>query len=90
MCCLTSLSKSESKCWKIFGMIFFGLTVTGFPFGGLGFGYLCQIYQDRSYQFTIDFKWFYDPTFLEIIVYSYFAFIVFYMILIPMLTFSHS
>jgi hypothetical protein len=42
------IAKSSSDCWKIINILFFGIFITGFGFGGIGIIYLCFIQKKFS------------------------------------------
>lgn len=83
-----SVALAETHCWKIFSIIFFGLIVTGFSFGGLGFAFLCTISQ--VHPLLIPSNFLSSNTFIQIIVYVYLSFVVLYLLLVPLLTISYN
>lgn len=88
ICMFGSVSLSKTHCWKVFSIIFFGLIVTGFSFGGLGFAYLCTI--SKVHPLLIPGSFFSSNTFIQIIVYVYLSFVLLYIILVPLLTVSYN
>lgn len=88
ICLLGSVSLTQSHCWKVFTMSFFGLLVTGFSFGGLGFAFLCTINDINPLLIPATFLS--SNAFIQAIVYSYISFVVLYLILVPLLTISYN
>lgn len=83
-----TVALSQSNCWKVFLIVFFGLLVTGFSFGGLGFAFLCTISKDHP--LLIPSSFLSSNTFIQIIVYGYLSFFGLYLILVPLFTFSYN
>ena len=88
ICVFGSVALAKSNCWKVFTIIFFGLIVTGFSFGGLGFAFLCTI--SKVHPLLIPSTFLSSNTFIQIIVYSYLSFFGLYLILVPLLTVSYN
>lgn len=80
-----SAAISESKAWKLIVIAFFGIMVTGFPFGGLGFAFLCTI--SEVHPLLIKASFLSSNTFIQIVVYFYISFAVLYLIMVPLLTY---
>lgn len=88
VCMFGSVALATTHCWKVFSMIFFGLIVTGFSFGGLGFAFLCTISQ--VHPLLIPSTFLSSNTFIQIIVYGYLSFFALYILLVPILTISYN
>lgn len=88
ICMFGSVALSKTNCWKVFSIIFFGIIVTGFSFGGLGFAFLCTISKIHPLLIPSDFLS--SNTFIQVIVYGYLAFFALYLILVPILTISYN
>lgn len=88
ICMFGSVALSQTHCWKVFSIVFFGLIVTGFSFGGLGFAFLCTI--SKQHQLLIPSSFLSSNTFIQVIVYGYLSFFALYLILVPMLTLSYN
>ncbi len=88
VCVFGSVALAESYCWKVMAMVFFGLVVTGFSFGGLGFAFLCTISEVNT--LLIPSSFLSSNTFIQIIVYSYLSFFILYILLVPLLTISYN
>ncbi len=88
ICLFGSVVLAQTKCWKVFTMIFFGLLATGFSFGGLGFVFLCTI--SVVHPILIPATFLSSNTFIQAIVYSYLSFFFLYIVLLPILTISYN
>lgn len=88
VCMFGSVALSTTNCWKVFSMIFFGLIVTGFSFGGLGFAFLCTL--SMVHPLLIPSTFLSSNTFIQVIVYGYLSFFALYIILVPILTISYN
>lgn len=64
----------------------FGIVVTGFPFGGLGFAYLCTISEENPLLIKTDFLS--SNAFIQVIVYFYLCFIILYFVMLPILSYA--
>jgi hypothetical protein len=56
------IAKTTSDCWKIINIIFFGMFMTGFGFGGLGIIYLCFI--QKRFTLLLPTVFLLDPVFI--------------------------
>ena len=82
-----SAGTSSTKCWKFVIIIFFGLLLTGLGFGGLGIVGLCIL--NSEYSIALNLSFLTNQSFIEATVYCYLSFLILYLILVPLLTYSH-
>ena len=87
ICLVGSAGTSSTKCWKFFIILLFGLLLTGLGFGGLGIVGLCIL--NSEYEIALNIPFVTNQTFIQVTVYCYLGFLLLYLILIPMMTFSY-
>lgn len=86
VCIVGSAVLSKSYIWKFLTIVSFGFIVAGFPFGGIGFAFLCTIQEVNPLLIKTTFLA--SNTFIQIIVYFYVGFFFMYGLVIPLITFA--